>query len=289
MPAGVERLEPIVECRFGLDGGAMFGVVPKPLWERASPADDRNRIRMATRCIYVEAGDRRMLIDTGMGDVWNDKERDIYAVSHPNGSLGEQLADSGVAADAITDVIITHLHFDHAGGLTVEGPGGSSRPAFPGATHWVQREHWTWAHSPSVRDAGSFRPSDFAALTGPEVRSLKLVDGPAEIAPGVEVIATRGHTPGMQLVKLAYRDATIVYGADLIPTFAHVPVPWVMGYDVHPLTTCSEKAELLANAVRHDWILAVEHDPDHGFARVEQDSRGRYRAGERSVDIDALL
>ncbi len=127
-------------------------------------------------------------------------------------------------------------------------------------------------------------------LDGDRTVDIVIRDGRIEeIAPGVEVIATRGHTPGMQLVKLAYRDATIVYGADLIPTFAHVPVPWVMGYDVHPLTTCSEKAELLANAVRHDWILAVEHDPDHGFARVEQDSRGRYRAGERSVDIDALL
>lgn len=271
----VTRLETIIESRFGLDGGAMFGIVPKPLWERTNPADDNNRIEMAARCLYLEVGDRRVLVDTGMGTKWSEKEAGIYALRHTT-SLGESLALRGIAPEEITDVVMTHLHFDHAGGLTLQTDEGL-RPTFPGATHWIQRENWVWAHAPSVRDAGSYRKENFGPLAESGVE-IRLIDGHATPFDGVEVIVSRGHTPGMQMIKFDFDGQTIVYVADLIPTHGHVPVPYVMGYDVYPLTTCSEKAELLANAVDNDWIIGLEHDPEHGFVRVERRPNGRFRA-----------
>lgn len=276
----VQRIESIVESEFGLDGGAMFGIIPKPLWERTNPADDRNRIAMTARCLYLEVGDRCVLVDTGMGDKWGAKEQDIYHVRHPRGGLRTQLESRGIDADSITDVVLTHLHFDHAGGTT-RMEGDRLVPTLPTATHWVQRKHWVWAHNPSIRDGGSFRPENFAVLGTPDGPPLELVDGHATLFPGVEVIVSDGHTPGMQMVKCDVGGQTVVFTADLLPTAGHVQVPYVMGYDVAPLTTCAEKAELLKNAVQNDWVLALDHDPNDGFVRVERDARGRYAVARR--------
>lgn len=277
---------PIVECTFGLDGGAMFGVVPRPLWSRSNPADDRNRIDLATRCMVVDIGDRRILIDTGMGDGWTGKAADIYKVNHPDGTLKAQLSARGVPVESITDVVMTHLHFDHAGGLMVRGDDGEPTPTFPAATHWVQRENWAWAHHPTLRDAGSYRRQDFARLAdGPE---LRLIDGVSEIIPGIEVIPTRGHTPGMQLVRFDVGDTPVIYVADLIPTLGHLQLAWVMGYDVYPLSTVREKHDILEHAVDHGWVLALEHDPVHAFARVERDGPDRYRVAATASRLEDL-
>lgn len=281
----VSRIETIVESRFGLDGGAMFGIVPKPLWQRTNPADDNNRIAMAARCLYLETGERRVLVDTGMGSKWSEKEAGIYALTRKE-TLVEALAGRGIAAEAVTDVVMTHLHFDHAGGLTFEGSDGL-RPTFPTATHWVQRENWVWAHAPSVRDAGSYRSENFAPLGDAGV-DIRLLDGHSTPFDGLEVIASRGHTPGMQMVKFDWNGQTVVYVADLIPTHGHVPVPYVMGYDVYPLTTCAEKAELLANAVDNDWVVGLEHDPEHAFVRVERCANGRYSAAATARNPEEL-
>lgn len=281
------RVLPIVECQFGLDGGAMFGIVPKPLWERTNPADENNRIAMATRCLYLEFGERKVLVDAGMGDKWSEKEVGIYAIQHPQGSLRSQLSSQGVNPDEITDVVITHLHFDHVGGLTVAGPEGLL-PTFPQARHWVQRENWVWANSPSARDAGSYRKENFTPLAGPGGVDLRMTDGHCSPFDGIEFIVSNGHTPGMQLVKFQVDGQTVVHVADLVPTCGHVPVPYVMGYDVYPLTTCTEKAEFLANAVDNDWVLALEHDPDNAYMRVERAANGRYKVAARSNRLENI-
>ncbi len=280
------RALPIVECTFGLDGGAMFGVVPRPLWSRSNPADDRNRIDLAARCLVIDIDDRRVLVDTGMGDDWHGKTADIYKVDHPEGSLRAQLDARGIAPDSITDVLMTHLHFDHAGGLMRTDDGGSRTPTFPAARHWVQRENWVWAHHPTLRDAGSYRRDDFAALG--DLVDLELVDGVSEILPGIQVIPTRGHTPGMQIVRFDVGDHRVVYVADLIPTLGHLQLAWVMGYDVYPLSTVREKHEVLENAVNNDWVLALEHDPVHAFARIERDGPDRYRVAEAVARLEDL-
>lgn len=284
----ITRFESLPECQFGLDGGAMFGIVPKPLWERSNPADDANRIEMTTRCLYLETADRRVLVDTGMGDKWTEKEAQIYAVARPDGSLRTQLGAIGVDPDTITDVVLTHLHFDHAGGLTTRDASGELHATFPDATHHVQRENWVWAHHPSRRDAGSYRRENFSLLGGPGGPSLELHDGVTTLFDAIELIPCHGHTPGMQILKFDVDGQTVVYLADLIPTLGHLQLAWVMGYDLHPLVTVREKHEVLENAIRNDWTLAVEHDPHHGFARIERAGVDRYRVAARSATLDTL-
>lgn len=271
---------PMMEARFGLDGGAMFGIIPRPLWERTNPADDNNRIDMACRCLLVEYADRTVLVDTGIGNKWSDKERDIYKIHAQDDALAKALAARELSAQDIDDVVLTHLHFDHAGGVSRYGDDQETVVAtFPNATHWVQRRNWSWANSPSARDGGSYRKVDFRFFeTSDEAPALELVDGIAEIMPGVEVLPMHGHTFGMQVVKITTGAHTYVYLADLIPTTSHMRDPYVMGYDLQPLVTVEEKREILYEAQRNDWILIFEHDPKTGLARVELDERGHPRA-----------
>lgn len=284
----VDRLRFVNECAFGLDGGAMFGIVPKPLWSRTNPADDANRIALSTRCLLLDIGERRVVVDTGMGQDWSEKEAQIYAVERPAGSLREQLLARGVDPHAVTDVILTHLHFDHAGGLRSLGPTGQFEPTFPNATHYVQREQWLWAHAPSARDAGSFRIKDFGIFGGNDAPPLVLLDGETTLFDAVRCLPWQGHTPGMQSLVFQTQGQTIAYLADLIPTRGHIPVAYVMGYDVQPLKTVREKDELLQHAVAHDWILAFGHDPTHAFARAACDARGRYHLATSANAISDL-
>lgn len=285
MPRLPTRITPIVESRFGLDGGAMFGIIPRPLWSRTNPPDEQNRIEMTSRCLLIEYGEaRRVLVDVGMGERWSDKEKKIYNVHAQDPALTHALATHGLTPEQIDDVILTHLHFDHAGGLLRhvpgdDGPISSTSAAFANATHWVQRRNWSWAHGPSARDGGSYRKEDFAWLGEREdAPELKLVDGVAEILPGVEVLPQHGHTFGMQVVKITMESCTVVFTADLIPTSSHLRDPYVMGYDLQPLITVQEKRALLYEAARHDWLLCFEHDPSLDFARVEFDARDQPRA-----------
>lgn len=286
----LERVTPIVESRFGLDGGAMFGVIPKPLWSRTNPADDANRIALAARCLVLEGGGRTVLLDVGMGQRWSDKERGIYAVDHGGHTLHSALQAAGIAPEAITDVVLTHLHFDHAGGLTEVGADGSLRATFPQATHWLQRENWVWAHHPTVRDAGSYRRDDFALLGAPGGPRLELVDGTSRLLGDLlEVIPSHGHTPGLQMVRFcAPGGTTVLYVSDVLPTRGHLNLAYVMGYDLHPLVTVREKHELLENALHGDWVLALEHDPEAGFVRVERAGPDRYRVAAAAPTLTAL-
>jgi len=266
---------PIVESMFGLDGGAMFGIIPRPLWQRSNPADERNRIDLACRTLLVRYSDHDVLVDVGMGTRWDDKERDIYKMDRQDSGMKTALAELGVAN--VSDVILTHLHFDHAGGLSyIDEQSKETRPTFPGAKHWVQRQNWGWAHSPSSRDGGSYRPSEFEIFEK-GLAELELVDGISEILPGIEVLPVHGHTFGMQLVKITTSQDTYVHLADLIPTTSHLRDPYVMGYDLQPLVTVQEKREVLYHAAREDWILVFEHDPKTAMGRVEFDSPGRPR------------
>jgi glyoxylase-like metal-dependent hydrolase (beta-lactamase superfamily II) len=249
----------------GFDGGAMFGVVPKPLWQRKIAADDRNRIPIALRCLYAEGGGRRILIDTGVGDRWDAKQRDIYGMTRRAGELLTQLDEAGIARDSITDVVLTHLHFDHAGGACLDADG--LVPTFPNATYWLQRQQWDWAHHPSERDRGSYRPEDFEPLQA--AGCLKLVDGQSEILTGVRVIPVSGHTPGQQIVEFHTDEGVLVFLADFIPTLAHVHLPWIAGFDLNPLLTLSEKREFLSRAVAERYMLVFQHDVAHEACRVE--------------------
>lgn len=273
------RVTPLVESHFGLDGGAMFGIIPKPLWAKTNPPDERNRIDMASRCALIEFDDHSFaLIDVGMGAQWSEKDRDIYAISQQDPALRASLEARQLSPEKISHVILTHLHFDHAGGLSYIDPSDQTRQAtFPNAQHWVQRRNWSWAHSPSARDGGSYRQEDFSFFDDPDAPELTLIDGISEILPGIEVLPLHGHTFGMQAVKITTPDQIYCFMADLIPTSSHLRDPYVMGYDLQPLITVDEKRALLYEAVRHDWVLIYEHDPKVAWGRVELDGRGQPR------------
>lgn len=262
------------ESFFGLDGGAMFGIVPRPIWEKSNPADIRNRIDLACRCLYVEKGSQKILIDVGIGSHWNDKEREIYKISKRDDELTQSLKALGTSPEAITDVVLTHMHFDHAGGVSRPDESGRPIPAFPNARHWLQKRNWSWANGPSARDAGSYRSIDLEIFENGSVE-LRLIDGPQEIMEGVEVIPCHGHTFGMQLVVVEHQGSTFVHLADLIPTASHLRDPYVMGYDLQPLVTVEEKRRLLHHAIKEDWFLFFGHDPKIALARVERDGHGR--------------
>jgi len=252
-----------------LDGGAMFGSVPRPLWSRLNPPDERNRIRLAMRCALLEGHGRRVLVDVGLGGKPDAKFRDIFRVEDEP-SLEHSLADLGLAPGDITDVILTHLHFDHAGGST-RREGGRLVPSLPNARWYVQRRNWENAHAPNPRERASYLPENFEPLADAGV--LEFWDGPQHPWPGLELFTAEGHTRGQQLVRVEGGGRVVYYVADLIPTASHVRVPYVMGYDVAALESMAEKQALLARAVAEGaWIL-LEHDPETALARPAADGR----------------
>lgn len=282
----------VTDGDFALDGGAMFGMIPKPLWEKSCPADERNRIRLALRCLLItprkpsgsateetdhhrpssRAGRRAILVDTGIGDKLTPGEREIYRVADEGERLLRALAGVGVSPQEVTDVIITHLHLDHAGGVTRIGEDGEVQLTFPQATHHVQRRNWLWAHHPTERDEGSYPAKNFAVLEGSG--QLHLIDGGTEIFPGIELIVSEGHTVGQQLVKVSDGKQTLIYCGDLIPTSAHLRLPYIMAYDLYPLVTLEEKKMLLAQALEENWVLAFEHDPELVACRIKEEGGG---------------
>lgn len=259
MKVGPYEVSTIVDSTFALDGGAMFGVVPKALWARQRPPDERNRVRLASRLMLLEGDGRRILVDTGLGDKWDAKRSAIFGVERVGGGVLEALRARGTDPSSITDVILTHLHFDHAAGTTrLEGE--ELRLVFPQAVHHVQRRHWDWAHNPTLKDAGSFRAEDFAPLAGSD--RLHLLDGDQELFPGIEVVVLCGHTTAMQAVKVSGPEATLFFLADLVPTATHLRWPYIMGYDNEPLVTLAEKQRHLLRAAEEGWLLVFEHDPE---------------------------
>lgn len=246
-----------------LDGGAMFGSVPKPLWSRTNPPDERNRIRLAMRCLLLVGHGRTVLVDVGGGDKFDPKLRDIFRVEDEP-TLEQSLAAVGVAPGAVTDVVLTHLHFDHAGGATIRTPEGL-RPRLPNARWYVQHRNWENAHAPNPRERASYLAENFDPLR--EAGVLEFWDGPARPWPGVEIVTADGHTRGQQLVRVEGGGSAVWFVADLIPTAAHVRIPFVMGYDIAAIETMAEKRALLERAAAERAWVCLEHDPDTALAR----------------------
>ncbi|HVB30025.1 MAG TPA: MBL fold metallo-hydrolase [Gemmatimonadaceae bacterium] len=259
-----------------LDGGAMFGVVPKPLWERRIPADERNRIQLGMRCLLVEHERGLVLIDNGLGNKESAKFHEIYGVENAGAGgrtwLDDALAQLKVAPSDITMMIDSHLHFDHAGGNTYVDAEGQVRLSFPRARYVVQRAEYQWATHTNERTAASYFAHNFAPVM--EAGRLELVQGEVEIIPGVHLMPTPGHTPGHQAVRLASGGETAIFLSDLVPTAAHLPLPWIMGYDVEPLVTLETKRRLLKTAAEQRWLLVFVHDAVNAWGRVVHDGKG---------------
>ena len=247
-----------------LDGGSMFGSVPKPLWSRTNPPDERNRIRLAMRCLLAEGAGRRVLVDVGLGDKFAPRQAEIYRVENEAHTLEGSLAALGLSVDDITDVVLTHLHFDHAGGAT-RRLADRLAPRLPRARYHVQRRNLENARHPNPRERASYLPENFEPLV--EADALTLWDGPARLWPGFEVFTAEGHTRGQQLVRIEGGGGVVYFVADLIPTAAHVRIPWVMGYDVAAIETMEEKRALLERACREGAWICLEHDPDTALAK----------------------
>ena len=250
--------------RLRLDGGAMFGSVPKPIWSKLHAADERNRINLAMRCLLLEGEGRRVLVDVGLGDKFAPKLADIYGVDHSEHTLERSLAALGLGVEDVTDVVLTHLHFDHAGGATALR-GGVPVPRLPRAHYYVQRRNWENAQRPNPRERASYIPENFVPLM--EAGVLRLWEGPQAPWPGIELFTAEGHTRGQQLVRVSAAEGTLYFVADLIPTAAHVRIPFVMGYDIAAGETMDEKRSLLARAAAEGAWVCLEHDPTIALAR----------------------
>lgn len=266
------RLYTVNAGHFKLDGGAMFGVVPKTMWNKANPADENNMCSWAMRCLLIEHGNYRILVDTGMGYKQDEK---FFSHYHPHGedTIEKSLAAHGFTTDDITDVFLTHLHFDHCGGaITKEGD--KLVPTFKKALYWSNHKHWNAALAPNEREKASFLKENILPLE--ESGQLRLVETPdgEEWIQDIRLRFVNGHTDAMMLPQIKYNDATILYCADLIPSVGHISLPWVMAYDMRPLDTLSEKHKLLTEAVANNWVLYFEHDPKNECCTLQQTEKG---------------
>jgi methylmalonyl-CoA epimerase len=267
------QLTLLLDGFFHLDGGAMFGVIPKPLWEKKAASDDRNRIRMAMRPVVVDNGSRRMLIDAGCGDkMASPKQQEIYQFEREF-NLTHSLATAGVTPESIDIVLASHLHFDHAGGFTSYGKDGAPRPRFPRAQYVVRRGEWDEAHQLNERTKATYFSENFDPLAQANV--LQLVDEDATIMPGVRVVRTGGHTMHHQMVVIESRGKTAIFAADLLPMTAHLPEVWIMGYDVFPLDTLTFKRAFLREAVAREYLILFEHDPETAAGYIREKADGK--------------
>jgi len=274
MKFGDYRVEVISDTEFRLDGGAMFGVVPRNLWSKTCPPDEQNRIRMNMNCLFIEAQGERILIDTGIGEKWSDKHRRMYGIDRKR-SLDESLrAMAGVGSEEITIVINTHLHFDHAGGNTTVDKAGKATAAFPNARYFVSRAEYEHAETPSERDRASYLPENWRPLK--ESGQLELKEAEYEVVPGLRMETHAGHNRSMQCARLEQGSDTLFGFADLVPMRAHVPFAWIMGFDLYPVETLEAKKKLLPQAAREGWTCLFYHDPDQALARVIEDG-GKFR------------
>lgn len=261
--------------KFKLDGGAMFGVVPKPLWERTNPADANNRIQMCSRSLLVENGERLILIDTGMGNKQSEK-----FFSHYDRSADENLDGSlrmkGFHRDDVTDVFFTHLHFDHCGDAILRNKKDTLEPAFKNATFWSHEDHWQWATHPNPREKASFLPENILPIQeSGQLQLLKGKDFMLKDTPlDFDIILVNGHTEKQMLPVLRYQNQRIVFAADLIPTIGHLPIPYVMGYDTRPLISMDEKSRFLKMACDENFLLFLEHDPNNELISLKQTEKG---------------
>lgn len=271
------KIYPINTGNFKLDGGAMFGVVPKSLWNKTNPADDNNMISMALRCMLIEDGNRLTLIDTGMGDKQTEKFFGFYFM-YGNDTLDKSLAQYGFHRDDITDVFLTHLHFDHCGGsIQWNKEKTGFEPAFKNAKFWSNKDHWQWATVPNPREKASFLDENINPMKSSG--QLNFIDLPeldykknSEL--GFDILFVDGHTDKMMIPHIQYQGKTLVYMADLLPTTGHVPLPYVMGYDTRPLLTMEEKAKFLQKAANENYYLFLEHDAYTEICTLQNTEKG---------------
>ena len=273
---------------FKLDGGAMHGVVPKSMWNKANPADDNNMCTWAMRCLLIEHGNYRILVDNGMGTKQDGK---FFSHFHPHGddSIEINLAKHGFTTDDITDVFLTHLHFDHCGG-SIKREGDKLVPAFQKAVYWSNHKHWTDAINPNAREKASFLKENILPIEeSGQLKFLETADG-AEWMQDIRIRYMQGHTENMMLPQINFNGTTIFFCADLIPSTAHLSLPWVMSYDMRPLDTLNEKTRILNEAAANNWVLFFEHDPKNECCTVQQTDKGiRLGAAFDLKDIGAFI
>jgi len=270
MKIGKYNLYSVETSEFGLDGGAMFGIIPKPVWEKKVSADELNRVNMVTRSLLLVSDEKKILIDTGNGTKWEEKYKQIYDINTDQYNIEKSLGKYGFSSEQITDVICTHMHFDHIGGNT-KIKSGEVVPTFPNAKYWISEENWKLANHPSQKDAGSFIEHDWKVLA--ENQMIEIIDGREPFIEGIETFVTHGHTPGLLHPIVSDGSNKLFYGADIFPMVAHIPIPWVMAYDVQPVVTMEEKQKLLQKMEREDWILFFEHDPHIQACTVHKDGK----------------
>ncbi len=262
---------------FKLDGGAMFGVVPKSLWNKTNPADDQNMISMAMRCLLIEDGNHLILIDNGMGNKQSEKFFGYYFM-YGDHTLDKSLAKNGFHRDQITDVFLTHLHFDHCGGsIQWNKEHTFYEPAFKNARFWSNENHWTWATIPNQREKASFLEENINPIkSSGQLNFIKLPnsDFKTQSELGFDIFFVNGHTEKMMIPHIKYQDKTLVFMADLLPTTGHIPLPYVMGYDTRPLITMEEKEKFLQKAARENYYLFLEHDAETEICTVQNTEKG---------------
>lgn len=273
MKIGAFTISEVIFGHFRLDGGCMFGSVPKNLWSRSIPGDTENCISLACRSLLIDIGARRFLVDVGMGEKWSDKQRQIYGIKNtPKESWGFD-------PKSVTDVILTHLHFDHAGGITSPTPDGGVELSFPDATIHLQKANWEHANNPTLKDRASYLPENVKPLAKAK---LSLYEGTSEIVPGLVVHRVDGHTKGQQWIEITDGSDKLFFATDLIPTAHHVPLAYHMGYDVCAETLLLEKHSFLERARTENALLCFQHDADTAAVRVTMNERGQY-AGTQGV------
>ncbi len=260
---------------FRLDGGAMMGSVPKVLWEQTNPADEVNRIDLSLRCLLLDNGSKRVLIETGMGNKFDEKFKSMFAIEQSCNPLSDTLSHHGYSIESITDIILSHLHFDHSGGAISLAENGDLVPAFPNAQYHVSKRNWDTGLTPNLRDSASYLKENYLPLKDAGV--LKLIADDSEILPGISSYIVNGHTTGQQLVKVESGGDVLVFCSDLIPLRSHLKLPWIMGYDLNALLSLEEKTKFLHDAAEGDWWLFFYHDPKTVAVKIV--------SGEKHYDI----
>jgi glyoxylase-like metal-dependent hydrolase (beta-lactamase superfamily II) len=270
MQFGEIKIFPLSDGYFKLDGGAMFGIIPRVLWEKRMPPDEKNRIQMGLWCLLIQNGDKNILVNTGIGNKYNKRYNEIYSIQHPP-YLISSLAEHNLKSTDIDIVILTHLHFDHCGGNTVyqQDPNGNKIvPTFPEARYIVQEEEWKKAMNPNERTKASYLKENITPLQ--QTGKLEIINGDKEISQGVYVRVTGGHTRGHQIVFIQSTNKKAVYWSDLIPTTAHIDLPYIMSYDIYPEETLNEKKRLIDDAIKEQWLCFWEHDPQINCGYIQK-------------------